>query len=146
MPYRSCREFTEQLLAGDKLDCKVGDVTAGTFSVSDLPSNDAVLLLVIHRHDTLSTAVSFQSHVFANLLNPQVAIIDTYKGAAKSTPKVGRQNPRTKWKRKASKILCCCLRKEKRLPAEKYIKKKKKKKKGGGGGKKKKKKKKKKFW
>jgi len=44
--------------------------------------------LVIHRHDTLSTAVAFESHIFANLLNAQVAIIDTYKGAAKSDPRI----------------------------------------------------------
>merc|ERR1712187_51370 len=77
MSYKSCRDFTAPLKSGDKLEFMVGDASAGTFSVSDLPSNDAVLLLVIHRHDTLSTAVSFESHVFANLLNAQVAVIDT---------------------------------------------------------------------
>merc|ERR1719243_61262 len=71
MPYKSCKDFKTQLKAGDKLEFKVGDANAGTFSVSDLPNNDAVLLLVIYRHDTLSTAVSFESHVFANLLNAQ---------------------------------------------------------------------------
>merc|ERR1719217_377390 len=68
MPYKACEDFKVQLKAGDKLEFKVGDAMAGTFSVSDLPNNDAVLLLVIYRHDTLSTAVSFESHVFANLL------------------------------------------------------------------------------
>merc|ERR1719497_298043 len=76
MPYKSCREF------------KVGDANAGSFSVSELPNNDAVLLLVVHRHDTVSTAVSFESHVFANLLNSQIAVIDTYKGAAKAMPRI----------------------------------------------------------
>jgi len=84
MLYKSCKDFVSPLKVGDKLDFKVGDVSAGTFSVSDLPNNDAVLLLVIHRHDTLSTAVAFESHVFANLLNAQVAIIDTYKGNKKA--------------------------------------------------------------
>merc|ERR1719460_2524086 len=88
MPYKGCKEFTSPLKAGDKLEFKVGDASAGTFSVSDLPNNDAVLLLVIHRHDQLSTAVSFESHVFANLLNAQVAVIDTYKGAAQSSPRI----------------------------------------------------------
>merc|ERR550537_186176 len=60
MPYKACKEFVAPLKAGDKLEFKVGDAGAGTFSVSDLPNNDAVLLLVIHRHDTLSTAVSFE--------------------------------------------------------------------------------------
>lgn len=88
MPYKACRDFVSPLKAGDKLEFKVGDASAGTFSVSDLPNNDAVLLLVIHRHDTLSTAVSFESHVFANLLNAQIAIIDTYKGAARALPRI----------------------------------------------------------
>merc|ERR1719281_1827031 len=96
MAYKGCKEFVAPLKAGDKLAFKVGDASAGTFSVSDLPNNDAVLLLVIHRHDTLSTAVSFESHVFANLLNAQVAIIDTYKGAARSTPKIMDENSKTK--------------------------------------------------
>merc|ERR1719261_1919634 len=88
MPYKACQEFNAPLKAGDKLEFKVGDTTAGTFAVADLPNNDAVLLLVVHRHDTLSTAVSFESHVFANLLNAQVAVIDTYKGVAQGTPRI----------------------------------------------------------
>lgn len=88
MPYKSCRDFKAPLQDGDKLEFKLGESVAGTFAVSDLPSNDAILLLVIHRHDAVSTAVSFESHVFANLANAQVAILDTYKGAAKSLPKL----------------------------------------------------------
>jgi len=88
MHYKTCKDFMAPLKSGDKLEFKVGDASAGTFSVSDLPNNDAVLLLVIHRHDTLSTAVSFESHVFANLMNAQVAVIDTYKGAAKAIPQI----------------------------------------------------------
>merc|ERR1719191_1167988 len=88
MPYKTCKDFVSPLTAGDKLEFKVGDATAGTFSVSDLPNNDAVLLLVIHRHDATSTAVAFESHVFANLLNAQVAIIDTYKGTARASPRI----------------------------------------------------------
>jgi len=88
MQYKTCRDFMSPLNAGDKLEFKVGDANAGTFSVSELPSSDAVLLLVIHRHDSLSTAVSFESHVFANLLNAQIAVIDTYKGKARSLPRI----------------------------------------------------------
>eukprot|EP00747_Dinoflagellata_sp_TGD_P125033 gnl/TRDRNA2_/TRDRNA2_174096_c1_seq22.p2 gnl/TRDRNA2_/TRDRNA2_174096_c1~~gnl/TRDRNA2_/TRDRNA2_174096_c1_seq22.p2 ORF type:complete len:262 (-),score=54.57 gnl/TRDRNA2_/TRDRNA2_174096_c1_seq22:66-851(-) len=88
MPYKSCRDFNTPLKEGDKLEFRVGDASAGTFSVSGLPMNDAVLMLIIHRHDTLSTAVSFESHVFANLLNAQIAIIDTYKGRARSAARI----------------------------------------------------------
>jgi len=88
LPYKACADLRAPLTAGDKLEFKIGSVNAGTFSVSSLPNNDAVLLLIIHRHDTLSTAVSFESHVFANLVNAQVAIIDTYKGNERATPKI----------------------------------------------------------
>jgi len=88
MEYKACRDFEAELTPGDKLVFKVGDANAGTFTVSDLPNNDAVLLLVIYRHDTLSTAVSFESHVYANLLNAQVAIVDTYKGTDKARLKI----------------------------------------------------------
>jgi hypothetical protein len=88
MSYKDCRDFSTELTAGEKLIFKVGNANAGTFSVSDLPNNDAVLLLIVYRHDTLSTAVSFESHVYANLLNAQVAVVDAYKGPEKSTLKI----------------------------------------------------------
>lgn len=86
MAYKTCRDFPTLLKAGDRLEFKVGDSNVGTFAVAQLPTSDAVLLLVIHRHDTLSKAVSFESHVFANLLNPQVAVIDTFKGKSDASP------------------------------------------------------------
>lgn len=100
LEYKSCSDFSSALIAGDKLKFKVGDLNAGTFTVSDLPNNDAVLLLVIQRHDTLSNAVSFQSHVFANLLNSQVAIIDTYKGRARGLTEISdgsKQNEKLRY-------------------------------------------------
>merc|ERR1719362_2790166 len=88
MDYKTCRDFLTPMKAGDKFKFTVGSYNAGTFAISDLPNNDAVLFLVIYRHDRLSTAVSFESHVFANLLNAQVAVIDTYKGNMKATPEI----------------------------------------------------------
>jgi hypothetical protein len=88
LAYKKCGEFQPTLKAGDKIDFKVGDSGAGSFSVAELPSNDATLVLVIYRHDAVSTGVSFESHVFSNLLNSQVAVVDTYKGAAKATPRI----------------------------------------------------------
>jgi len=92
MKFKDCREFQIQLLTGDKLEFKAGDADVGTFAISSMPENDGVLLLVISRHDTLSTAVSFESHIFANLLNAQVAVIDTYKGDSKSTLRIQDHN------------------------------------------------------
>ena len=60
------------LEAGDKIKFMIGKASAGTFSLSDLPNNDTILLLVIFRQDATSAKASFESHVFANLLNAQV--------------------------------------------------------------------------
>jgi len=55
--------------------------------VSELPDKDALLLLVVYRHDVESTAVAFESHMFgADEANPQVAIIDTYIGTTDFKP------------------------------------------------------------
>jgi len=88
MNYKTCEEFTPPVKAGDKLQFKVDGASAGSFAVSELPNNDAVLVLVIYRHDTLSTAVAFESHVFANLINAQIAVLDTYKGKQKAVPRI----------------------------------------------------------
>eukprot|EP00929_Paragymnodinium_shiwhaense_P027816 TRINITY_DN16240_c0_g1_i1.p1 TRINITY_DN16240_c0_g1~~TRINITY_DN16240_c0_g1_i1.p1 ORF type:complete len:305 (+),score=68.99 TRINITY_DN16240_c0_g1_i1:38-916(+) len=85
MPYKACQEFQKvQLHTGDRLLFKIGEAVEGSFVVADLPNNDAVLMLVIYRHDASSTAVAFESHVFANLVNAQIAVLDTYKGKAQS--------------------------------------------------------------
>lgn len=91
LAYKSCGEFAPALKTGDKIDFKVEEASAGTFTISDLPSSDAVLLMVIFRHDTVSTAVSFESHVFASLMSAQVAVLDTYKGSAKSDLRIQDQ-------------------------------------------------------
>jgi hypothetical protein len=85
MKYGTCRDFVAPLQSGDQIEFKVGDASAGTFAVAELPQNDAVLFLVISRHDTLSTAVSFESHVFANLKNAEIVVVDAYRGAKQST-------------------------------------------------------------
>lgn len=79
MAYKTCREFEEKIEAGDKIDFRFQEASAGTFVVGDLPNTDAVLMLVVYRHNSKSTAVAFESHVFANLMNAQIAVLDTYK-------------------------------------------------------------------
>jgi hypothetical protein len=88
MAYKECHESPGDLKEGDKLEFKFDGSEAGTFSIGELPQNDATLLLMITRHDTMSSAVSFESHVFANLANSQVAVLDMYRGAEKSTVKI----------------------------------------------------------
>lgn len=82
--YKDCQDYKPSLHAGDRVDFKVGDASAGTFTISDLPQGDALMLLVIYRHDQASTAVAFQSHVFAPVQATQVAVFDTYKGPVQS--------------------------------------------------------------
>lgn len=84
LKYKGCQEFLPSMRLGDRINFKVEESTVGTFTISELPENDAILLMVIHRHDADSTAVSFQSHVFSNQKGAQIAILDTYKGSAKS--------------------------------------------------------------
>lgn len=90
MVYKSCADFTPHINAGDRVDFKVGNVHAGTFTIQDLPMNDAVLLMVIFRRDSDSAAVAFESHVFSNVAAPQVAVLDVYKGRGKSELRVDR--------------------------------------------------------
>jgi len=88
MAYKDCAESDAPLKQGDKLEFKFDGNEAGTFSIGELPNNDATLLLMIARHDTVSSAVSFESHVFANLANSQVAVLDMYRGAEKGNVKI----------------------------------------------------------
>mmetsp|Transcript_58257 Transcript_58257/g.123665 ORF Transcript_58257/g.123665 Transcript_58257/m.123665 type:complete len:279 (+) Transcript_58257:119-955(+) len=83
--YKACEEFKIKLDSGDKLSFKVGKENIGTFTISDLPREDATLLLIIYRHDTESTAVSFQSHVFTRMSAPQIGVLDTYRGKSASS-------------------------------------------------------------
>jgi len=88
IPYKDCHEIQGSVKAGDKLQFQIGGMSAGSFKVSELPREDAVLVLVIYRHDTVTTAVAFESHVFANLMNAQIAVLDTYRGEKKGSLRV----------------------------------------------------------
>lgn len=88
MPYKTCRDFNVKLKVGDRIDFKIGSVSAGTFAIQELPQNDAVLLLIIHRHDTATTTAAFASHVFSNVQTAQITTIDTYKGASTAVMKI----------------------------------------------------------
>lgn len=88
MAYKDCRDFDVGLVPKDQVIFSFGDARAGTFVVNDLPRHDAVLLLVIYRHDVETTAVAFESHVFTNLLNSQIAVMDTYRGPQQSSIRI----------------------------------------------------------
>jgi len=92
LKYKACNDFTKTMHAGDQVDFyTAASVEAknaggkpelanlvGSFEVSEVPKNDALLLLVIQPHDSASTGVKFQSHVFVNSEDAQVALLDAF--------------------------------------------------------------------
>lgn len=84
IPFRECRYVASRLQPHDKMDLAVKNLNIhGTFEVEDLPSSDAVLLLVLERH-TGSSLVSFQSFAFPasrNNKEAQLAVIDAFKAS-----------------------------------------------------------------
>lgn len=80
LKYKECREFPSHLAEGDQLDFKAGNLDVGTFYATGLPTSSASLLLVPHRRDSHTVAIIFESHAFADLRSPQIAVVDAYKG------------------------------------------------------------------
>jgi hypothetical protein len=85
LAYKQCQDFTIPLQEGDQLDFKAGNLDVGTFHATGLPSSAASLLLIPHRKTPNSVGVAFESHAFAELQSPQIAVIDAYRGKSKSS-------------------------------------------------------------
>mmetsp|Transcript_45139 Transcript_45139/g.104586 ORF Transcript_45139/g.104586 Transcript_45139/m.104586 type:complete len:276 (-) Transcript_45139:71-898(-) len=85
LPYKACVQMQSTFPVGTEVDFKADGIEVGSFTIADLPESDATLLLVIYRHDTVSTAVAFKSHVYANAESAQIAALDTYQGNDPST-------------------------------------------------------------
>eukprot|EP00435_Cladocopium_sp_Y103_P012610 s1615_g3.t1 len=88
LEYKSCFEYTGDLRSGDNVNFKVAGLASGSFTIDELPQEDATLVLVVHRHDKATMAVSFMSHVFAKLSGPQVALLDAYQGSSSSVVEI----------------------------------------------------------
>jgi len=86
--YKDCGEFTVPLEEDDQLDFKAGDHDIGTFSTTGLPKVPTSLLLVAHRRTRNSMAMKFESHAFAPLQSPQLAVIDAYRGDEQGSVKI----------------------------------------------------------
>lgn len=86
LAYKECQEahMREPLKAGDRLSFFADTLPMGSFTIDALPQYDAMLYIVVQRHDERSDAVAFQSHLFAAARNAQVAVMDTYVGKAKA--------------------------------------------------------------
>lgn len=80
--YKECREFTLPLMEGDRLDFKAGGHNVGTFHATSMPKAAASLLLVPRGRDRFTRSLAFESHAFADLKNPQIAVVDAFRGNA----------------------------------------------------------------
>lgn len=80
--YKECRDLVLQMREGDKLNFKAGGFDVGTFSAVGLPtrSDGTILLLIPRQRESNSMALAFESHAFANLRSPQLAVVDAYRG------------------------------------------------------------------
>jgi len=89
LAYKQCKDFTVPLEEGDQLDFKAGNLDVGTFYATGLPKSSASLLLIPHRRSPHAVGVSFESHAFADLKNPQIAVIDAFRSkSGKNSGKV----------------------------------------------------------
>lgn len=86
--YKDCREFNLLLGEGDQLDFKADNLDVGTFYATGLPRASSSLLLIPHRRDARSVAISFESHAFADMQAPQIAVVDAYKGKDQAAVKI----------------------------------------------------------
>jgi len=84
LAYKACEDFEDlSLRPGDHIRFRDGSTTAGIFQIGNLPTYSSTLLLVLNRHDTLLDSLQFESHIFKNLRNAQVAVIDAFRGSKK---------------------------------------------------------------
>eukprot|EP00913_Durusdinium_trenchii_P017304 g16273.t1 len=98
LKYMQCQTFDKALKAGDNLEFKQGNHTAGVFTVWGLPQHDAILTLIAHKSQDpgqFNQPVSFMSHVFAPSETAQIAVIDTYNGAPANMSIKDSKEPRS---------------------------------------------------
>jgi len=85
LKYKDCQEFTLPLMEGDRLDFKAGGADVGTFHATSMPKTSASLLLIPRHREGSSKSLAFDSHAFADLKSPQIAVVDAYHGNESTT-------------------------------------------------------------
>jgi len=88
LSYKECNKYTIPLEEGDQLDFKAKRLDVGTFYATGLPKYKGSLLLVARRRHPNAVGVSFESHAFAEVSNPQIVSIDAYHGKAAGELKI----------------------------------------------------------
>jgi len=80
LKYKECQEFMLPLMEGDRLDFKADGRDIGTFHATSMPKSSASLLLITRHREGSSRTLAFESHAFADVKNPQIAVVDAYSG------------------------------------------------------------------
>lgn len=84
LAFKACRDFDAQLESRDQIRFASGGASVGAFTATRVPTDAAVLLLIVSRRDENSRTAVFQSHSFARVKATQIAVIDAYHGPSKS--------------------------------------------------------------
>lgn len=89
--YKQCEDLEPSgPLAGTVLDFTVAGGSIGSFVVEDpVPRNGSLYMVVVYRHDRMTTAGEFISHVFTSSDEAEIAVVDTYKGVQE--PRIRRR-------------------------------------------------------
>lgn len=78
LPYKSCKDFDVRMRRGDRFSFTAASASEpGIFAVSAVPRDKAVMLLIAQRRSPRSGSMVFQSHVYSETDEAQVAVIDT---------------------------------------------------------------------
>lgn len=85
LKYKECQEFTLPLGEGNRLDFKSNGQDVGTFHATSMPKASTSLLLIPRHREGSSRALAFDSHAFADLKSPQIAVVDAYHGKQATT-------------------------------------------------------------
>mmetsp|Transcript_71909 Transcript_71909/g.113958 ORF Transcript_71909/g.113958 Transcript_71909/m.113958 type:complete len:268 (-) Transcript_71909:20-823(-) len=88
LAYKQCMQSSVALAEGDQLDFKAGHNDVGTFYTTGLPKYQSSLLLVAHRRNPHAIGLRFESHAFAQVQNPQIAVIDASPDKSSGTVKI----------------------------------------------------------
>mmetsp|Transcript_33625 Transcript_33625/g.53482 ORF Transcript_33625/g.53482 Transcript_33625/m.53482 type:complete len:269 (+) Transcript_33625:65-871(+) len=93
LAYKQCAKLLVPLEEGDQLDFKAGHLDVGTFYATGVPKFQSSLVLVAHRRNFNAVGLSFESHAFSEVSNPQIAIIDAYRGKGVGSVKISESKP-----------------------------------------------------
>lgn len=86
LTYKQCESLSVPILGpGSILDFRASSSSSGPLVGSfvlagGMPTSGSELLIVVFRHDRYTSVADFASHVFEDTVEPQVAVIDAFRG------------------------------------------------------------------